>query len=215
MASKVALIDYGSGNLRSAEKALARAAAEGATGHEITVTSDPDVAAKAERIVLPGVGAFADCMNGLNGVPGMVAALDDAVRKHGVPFLGICVGMQLLASVGREFGDHPGLGWIDGEVVIIKPSRPEIKVPHMGWNDLRVLKPHPVLDGIETGANAYFVHSYKFVAKNSSDVLATTEYDGTINAVIRRGNIVGTQFHPEKSQAVGLRLLQNFLKWKP
>jgi len=215
MAKTVALIDYGSGNLRSAEKALARASREGGTGHEIVVTSDPDVAAKAERIVLPGVGAFADCMNGLKSVPGMVAALDDAVRRRGVPFLGICVGMQLLASVGREFGDHPGLGWIDGEVVIIEASKPEIKVPHMGWNDLRIVKPHPLLDGIENGANAYFVHSYKFVEKNRSDVLATTDYDGTINAVLGRGNIVGTQFHPEKSQAVGLRLLANFLKWKP
>ena len=215
MPSTVALIDYGSGNLRSAEKALARAAAEGGTGHEIVVTDKPEIAAKAERIVLPGVGAFADCMNGLKAVPGMVAALDEAVRKQATPFLGICVGMQLLASVGREFGDHPGLGWIDGEVVIIEPSRPEIKVPHMGWNDLRIVRPHPLLDGIENGANTYFVHSYKFVAKNQSDILATTEYDGTINAVLGRGNIVGTQFHPEKSQAVGLRLLQNFLKWKP
>jgi glutamine amidotransferase len=211
----VALIDYGSGNLRSAEKALARAASEGGTGHEIVVTEDPDVAAKAERIVLPGVGAFADCMRGLNAVPGMVAALEEAVRKRGVPFLGICVGMQLLASVGREFGDHPGLGWIEGEVIIIKPSKPEIKVPHMGWNDLTVSRAHPVLDGIENGANAYFVHSYKFIAKNRGDILATTDYDGEIAAVLGRGNIVGTQFHPEKSQAVGLRLLQNFLKWKP
>jgi imidazole glycerol-phosphate synthase subunit HisH len=215
MASKVALIDYGSGNLRSAEKALARAAREGGSGHEIIVTSDPDVAAKAERIVLPGVGAFADCMAGVTSIPGMVDALSEAVLKRGTPFLGICVGMQLLASVGREFGDHPGLGWIEGEVVIIEPTKPEIKVPHMGWNDLRVVKPHPLLNGIETGANAYFVHSYKFVAKHESDVLAITDYDGTINAVIGRGNIVGTQFHPEKSQAVGLRLLQNFLKWKP
>ena len=215
MASIVALIDYGSGNLRSAEKALARAASEGGTGHEIVVTSDPDVAAKAERIVLPGVGAFADCMNGVTAIPGMADALSDAVRKRGAPFLGICVGMQLLASVGREFGDHPGLGWIEGEVVIIKPSKPEIKVPHMGWNELKMLRPHPLFDGIPKAANAYFVHSYKFVAKHESDVLATTEYDGTINAVIGRGNIAGTQFHPEKSQAVGLRLLQNFLKWKP
>lgn len=215
MPSIVALIDYGSGNLRSAEKALARAAGEGGTGHEIVVTADPDMAAKAERIVLPGVGAFADCMAGVTSIPGMVKALNDAVLKRGTPFLGICVGMQLLATVGREFGDLPGLGWIDGEVVIIEPSKPEIKVPHMGWNDLRIVRPHPVLDGIETSANAYFVHSYKFVAKNQADILATTEYDGTINAVLGRGNIVGTQFHPEKSQAVGLRLLQNFLKWKP
>lgn len=215
MSKKVALIDYGSGNLRSAEKALARAAQEGSTGHEIVVTDNPDVAAKAERIVLPGVGAFADCMRGLKSVPGMVAALDEALRKRGVPFLGICVGMQLLASVGREFGDHPGLGWIDGEVVIIEPSKPEIKVPHMGWNELTISRAHPVLDEIENGAHAYFVHSYKLVATDKSDVLATTDYDGEITAMIGRGNIVGTQFHPEKSQAVGLRLLQNFLKWKP
>ena len=213
--STVALIDYGSGNLRSAEKALARAAGEGGTGHEIAVTSDPQIAAKAERIVLPGVGAFADCMAGVTAIPGMVDALSEAVLKRGTPFLGICVGMQLLATVGREFGDHPGLGWIDGEVVVIEPTKPEIKVPHMGWNDLSIVQAHPVLDGIETGANAYFVHSYKFVAKNRSDILATTDFDGTIAAVIGRGNIVGTQFHPEKSQAVGLRLLQNFLKWTP
>ncbi|HEV2562034.1 MAG TPA: imidazole glycerol phosphate synthase subunit HisH [Rhizomicrobium sp.] len=215
MPSIVALIDYGSGNLRSAEKALARAASEGGTGHEIVVTDNPDVAATAERIVLPGVGAFADCMRGLNAVPGMASALDEAVRKCGVPFLGICVGMQLLATVGREFGDHPGLGWIDGEVVIIEPSKPEIKVPHMGWNDIVPLRAHPMLSGIAKGDHAYFVHSYKFIAKDRNDVLATTDYDGEIAAVTGRDNIVGTQFHPEKSQAVGLRLLQNFLKWNP
>ena len=208
--SLTALIDYGSGNLRSAEKALARAGAA-----EIAVTDDPAVVAKAERIVLPGVGAFADCMNGVKSIPGMVEALQDAVLKRGRPFLGICVGMQLLASVGREFGDHAGLGWIDGEVVRLTASDATLKIPHMGWNELKIERPHPLLAGIETGAHVYFVHSYEFRAKDEADVLATTDYGGALSAMIARGNIAGTQFHPEKSQAVGLRLLKNFLDWKP
>jgi len=211
----VALIDYGSGNLRSAEKALQRVAAESATGQNILVTSDADVVAKAERIVLPGVGAFADCMNGLNAVPGMVDALKDAVLKRGVPFLGICVGMQLLADVGREFGDHPGLGWIGGEVVKIAPRDPSLKIPHMGWNELKIARPHPLLANIPAGGHTYFVHSYHFRAKDPADVLATTDYGETLTAMIGRDNIAGTQFHPEKSQAVGLTLLGNFLKWSP
>src|SRR5215472_569048 len=167
MASLVALIDYGSGNLRSAEKALARAAAELSTGHEIVVTDKAEVAAAAERIVLPGVGAFADCMRGLKAVPGMVDALSDAVRKRGVPFLGICVGMQLLASVGREFGDHPGLGWIEGDVVHMTPKDAALKVPHMGWNELRLARAHPLFDGIAPNAHAYFVHSYVIQPRKS------------------------------------------------
>jgi glutamine amidotransferase len=213
--STVALIDYGSGNLRSAEKALARAARDGGTGHDIVVTADPEAVASAERIVLPGVGAFADCMAGVDAIPGMRAALEEAVLKRARPFLGICVGMQLLATVGREFGCHPGLGWIDGEVLLIEPSKPEIKVPHMGWNEIVQHRPHPLLNDLPKGANAYFVHSYEFAAKHDEDVLAITDYDGPIAAVIGHGNIVGTQFHPEKSQAVGLLLLRNFLQWKP
>jgi glutamine amidotransferase len=215
MSGVVALIDYGSGNLRSAEKALARAAKEHATGHEIVVTDKADVAAKAERIVLPGVGAFADCMNGLKAVPGMVDALTDAVQARGVPFLGICVGMQLLASVGREFGDHPGLGWIAGDVVRLEPNDPEIKIPHMGWNEIEFARAHPVFAGIAPGAHAYFVHSYVIQPRDNADVLATSDYSGKFTAAVGRGNIVGTQFHPEKSQAAGLALLGNFLGWKP
>jgi glutamine amidotransferase len=206
----VALIDYGSGNLRSAEKALARAGAG-----EIAVTDDPRTVARAERIVLPGVGAFADCMNGVRAITGMIDALEQAVRKDGKPFLGICVGMQLLARVGREFGDHDGLGWIDGEVVRLTPADPALKIPHMGWNQLALKHAHPLLAGIESGAHAYFVHSYEFRAAHAADVLATADYGGAVTAMLARGNIAGTQFHPEKSQAVGLRLLANFLAWTP
>jgi glutamine amidotransferase len=215
MTKTVALIDYGSGNLRSAEKALARAAAESGSGHEIVVTDAPSVVADAERIVLPGVGAFADCMRGLSAVPGMIAALKDAVVDRGKPFLGICVGMQLLASVGREFGDHPGLGWIEGEVVRLTPSDDALKIPHMGWNELKILRTHPVLAGIDDGAHAYFVHSFELRVTDPASLLATSDYGGAVTAAIARDNIVGTQFHPEKSQAVGLRLLANFLGWHP
>jgi imidazole glycerol-phosphate synthase subunit HisH len=215
MSKTVALIDYGSGNLRSAEKALARAEAESGSGHEIIITADAAAVAAAERIVLPGVGAFADCMNGLSSVPGMIAALKDAVIDRGKPFLGICVGMQLLARVGREFGDHAGLGWIDGKVVRLAPADTSLKIPHMGWNDLKVMRPHPVLVGIENGAHAYFVHSFELRPKDPAQLLATTDYGGAVTAAIGRDNIVGTQFHPEKSQAVGLRLLANFLGWRP
>jgi glutamine amidotransferase len=211
----VALIDYGSGNLRSAEKALARVAAENSTAQNIVVTSQPDVVAKAERIVLPGVGAFGDCMKGLGALPGMIDALNDAVLKRGVPFLGICVGMQLLADTGREFGDHEGLGWIGGEVVKIAPRDPMLKIPHMGWNDLKIEHAHPLLANIPPNGHAYFVHSYHFRANDKSNVLATTDYGETLTAMIGRDNIAGTQFHPEKSQAVGLTLLSNFLTWRP
>ncbi len=215
MPSTVALIDYGSGNLRSAEKALERAAAERGSGHAIVVTSDPQVAATAERIVLPGVGAFADCMSGLTALPGMVDALTDAVIKRGVPFLGICVGMQLMARVGREFGDHAGLGWIDGEVVRMTPADRTLKIPQIGWNELQVARPHPLFDGIADGAHAYFVHSFVFAATRDGDVIARTDYGGPVTAAIGRDNLAGVQFHPEKSQAMGLRLLGNFLGWRP
>jgi glutamine amidotransferase len=209
MPAAVALIDYGSGNLRSAEKALARA------GGEVVVTSDPDAVARAERIVLPGVGAFADCMAGLGAVHGMIDALTDAVLARGVPFLGICVGMQLLARVGREFGDHPGLGWIDGEVVRLTPSDPALKIPHMGWNALAVARPHPVLADVAPGANVYFVHSFAMHPTAREHVLATADYGGPFAAAAGRDNILGVQFHPEKSQAIGLALLGNFLRWRP
>ena len=211
--ASVALIDYGSGTLASAAKALARAA-EG-TGQTIVTTSDPADVKAAERIVLPGVGAFADCMRGLSAVPGMVAMLREKVLKEGAPFLGICVGMQLLATVGKEFGEHRGLGWIAGEVVKITPSDPALKIPHMGWNELKIVQPHKLLDGIESGAHAYFVHSYQLVPALPDDLLATTDYGGALTAMIGNENIAGTQFHPEKSQATGLKLLANFLRWKP
>jgi glutamine amidotransferase len=211
----VALIDYGSGNLRSAEKALARVAHEHATGQEIVVTSDAAVVAKAERIVLPGVGAFADCMSGLLAVPGMAETLKVAVLTRGVPFLGICVGMQLMASVGREFGDHAGLGWINGEVVKMTPDDPALKIPQIGWNELSITRPHPVFTGLPDGAHAYFVHSYAMKTKRREDLLAQTDYGGPVTAAVGRDNIVGVQFHPEKSQAVGLALLGNFLTWRP
>lgn len=210
---RAALIDYGSGNLASAAKALARAA--GGTGHEIVTTADPDIVRDAERIVLPGVGAFADCMRGLSAVPGMVDVLREKVLKQGAPFLGICVGMQLLATVGREFGDHAGLGWIAGEVVKLTPKDSALKIPHMGWNELKIVRKHAVLDGIPDGANVYFVHSFQLKPALEEDLLATTDYGGPVTAVVGNENIVGTQFHPEKSQAFGLKLLENFLRWKP
>jgi glutamine amidotransferase len=211
----VALIDYGSGNLRSAEKALARAAAEHSTGHEIVVTNKPEVARAAERIVLPGVGAFADCMNGLNSLSGMVEALSEAVLKCSVPFLGICVGAQLLAEVGREFGDHAGLGWIKGDVVRMTPNDSALKIPHMGWNELTIERRHPLFASIASGDHAYFVHSFVIRPRASVDTVATANYGGAFAAAVGRDNIVGTQFHPEKSQAVGLKMLANFLKWRP
>jgi glutamine amidotransferase len=213
--STVALIDYGSGNLRSAEKALARAAAAGATGHEIVVTADPDEVMAAERVVLPGVGAFADCMNGVSSIAGMVAALEEKVHARGAPFLGICVGMQLLAEIGREHGDHRGLGWLPGEVVRLEPAERGLKIPHMGWNTLSLLQPHALFEGMADGADVYFVHSYYLRPRLAEHILAATDYGGSIPAVVGRDNIVGTQFHPEKSQSVGLQLLEHFLKWRP
>jgi imidazole glycerol-phosphate synthase subunit HisH len=215
MPSLVALIDYGSGNLRSAEKALACVAAERSTGQQIVVTADAAVVAGAGRIVLPGVGAFADCMAGLSALPGMVDTLNERVIVGGVPFLGICVGMQLMAKVGREFGDHPGLGWIDGEVIRMTPSDPALKIPQIGWNELSVLQAHPVMQGLPEQAHAYFVHSYAMSCTRRSDVLAETDYGGPVTAAVARDNLIGVQFHPEKSQAVGLALLGDFLEWRP
>jgi glutamine amidotransferase len=212
----VAIIDYGAGNLRSAEKALAAAAQDSKGGTaQVVVTSDPDAVRKADRIVLPGVGAFADCKRGLDALPGMVAALEEAVLRHGKPFLGICVGMQLMASVGVEFGEHQGLGWIQGRVVALDPADRSLRVPQMGWNDLRLQAAHPALAGTKTGDHAYFVHSYHFVAAQPQDVLATVDYGGPVTAIIGRDNLLGVQFHPEKSQHVGLSLLKNFLEWNP
>ena len=208
----VALIDYGSGNLASAAKALARAAG---SKFEIVTTADPQTVKDAERVVLPGVGAFADCMRGLSAVPGMVEALREKVLKEGAPFLGICVGMQLLATVGVEFGRHAGLGWIAGEVVKITPSDPNLKIPHMGWNELTIVQKHPLLKGIEPGAHAYFVHSFQLKPVLPEDLIATTDYGGPLTAMVGNENIAGTQFHPEKSQATGLKLLENFLSWRP
>ena len=212
----IALIDYGSGNLRSAAKAFERAVAEAGLPGPVLVTADPEVVRRADHVVLPGVGAFADCKRGLDALPGMVETIDHQVRVKGQPFLGICVGMQLLADWGREHGDHPGLGWIPGEVVALTPSDPALKVPHMGWNDLAFAPgAHPLLAGIAPGSHAYFVHSYRFACADPADLLATVEYGGPIAALIGRGPMVGTQFHPEKSQATGLALITNFVRWRP
>ena len=212
----LALIDYGSGNLRSAERALARAAAESGHRIEIIVTSDPDTVSRAERIVLPGVGAFADCMAGLAAVPGLIEAMTQSVRQRGQPFLGICVGMQLLAGRGHEHGTHAGLGWIEGEVVRLAPHDPTLKIPQMGWNELDLLQGgHPLLEGLVAGDHAYFVHSYHFRPRRPGAVLAKVTYGETVAAMVTEENIAGTQFHPEKSQRVGLRILSNFLTWKP
>jgi glutamine amidotransferase len=213
--STVAIVDYGSGNLRSAAKAFERAACETGTGHAVLVTSDPVAVASAERIVLPGVGAFADCRAGLYGVPGMVETLQREVVERGKPFIGICVGMQLMATRGVEYGIHQGLDWIAGDVVRIAPAEPALKIPHMGWNELRDVAAHPVLSGIAAGDHAYFVHSYHLRTTKAVQRLAATDYGGQIAAVVGRDNMIGTQFHPEKSQATGLRLIGNFLKWKP
>ena len=214
---KVAIVDYGSGNLRSAAKAFERQAGGLNETVEITVTSDPDAVRGADRVVLPGVGAFADCRAGLYGVDGMVEALAEVALQNGRPFLGICVGMQLLAERGIEHGAHQGLGWVAGEVNRIEPGDRSFKVPHMGWNQLTVTQPdHPLAAGIKDGDYAYFVHSYAFRTAADGPVLATTDYGNeTITAALVQDNIAGTQFHPEKSQAAGLRLINNFLTWRP
>ncbi|MCF1505100.1 imidazole glycerol phosphate synthase subunit HisH [Afifella sp. H1R] len=211
----VAIIDYGSGNLRSAAKAFQRSARESGYAGEVAVTSDPEVVRRADHIVLPGVGAFADCRRGLDGVPGMVTALEETVMKVGRPFLGICVGCQLMATRGLEKETTAGFGWIPGDVVEISPKDPELKIPHMGWNELVGRHPHPLLAGIDEALDAYFVHSYHVVAAVPEHVLATADYGGPVTAMIGRDNIAGTQFHPEKSQALGLALIANFLNWRP
>jgi imidazole glycerol-phosphate synthase subunit HisH len=211
----VAIVDYGSGNLRSAAKAFGRAAAENDIGVKISVTSAAEVVAAADRIVLPGVGAFADCRRGLSAVAGLEAALSEAVIVRGRPFLGICVGMQLMAECGREFETTKGLGWIGGEVVAIEPRDPDLKVPHMGWNEIVPRAAHPLLARLGTGAHGYFVHSYHYRLAEPADLLAVTDYGGHIAAIIGRDNLAGTQFHPEKSQEAGLRLIGNFLRWRP
>ncbi|NKB55495.1 MAG: imidazole glycerol phosphate synthase subunit HisH [Alphaproteobacteria bacterium] len=206
----VAIIDYGSGNLRSAAKAFAHVGTAA-----VTVTSDPDVVARAARIVLPGVGAFADCRHGLLALDGMMEALEEAVVRQARPFLGICVGMQLMATRGLEHGVHAGFDWIGGAVEAISPDDPALKIPHMGWNDLAFCRDHPLLEGLGSSPHMYFVHSYHMAANREEDVLATVDYGGAITAVVGRDNMVGTQFHPEKSQALGLRLIENFISWKP
>jgi len=209
-----ALVDYDSGNLHSAQKAFERMAREAGHG-TVVVTSEPDVVARADRIVLPGDGAFPACRSALYAVDGLAEAIIEAVENRAVPFLGICVGMQMLATLGHEYQDTPGFDWIGGEITAITPSDPALKVPHMGWNDLIIERAHPVLDGIFTGDHAYFVHSYHMVVTDPRQRLAHVDYGGDITAIVGRDNIVGTQFHPEKSQATGLRLIANFLNWSP
>jgi glutamine amidotransferase len=214
----VAIVDYGSGNLHSAAKAFERAARESEHDQPIVVTSKPDEIARADRVVLPGVGAFADCRRGLDGIPGMIDALNESVVKQGKPFFGICVGMQLMAERGREYQVTPGLGWIAGEVDRIAPSDATLKIPHMGWNTLNMLKAHPLLEDIPLGPDglhAYFVHSYELKPAQRSDLVAQADYGGPLTAIVGRENMVGTQFHPEKSQRLGLKLIANFLKWTP
>ena len=212
---KIALIDYGSGNLRSAAKAFEKVARDfGAV--EVVVTTDPKALDAASHIVLPGVGAFRDCRDGVVAIPGMMEALTRNVIERQKPFLGICVGMQLMASWGREHGDTEGFGWILGEVTRLTPNNPDLKIPHMGWNDLRLgSAAHPALSGLKDGDYAYFVHSYSLRAENSAHVLATVDYGGPVTAIVGRDNIIGTQFHPEKSQRVGAAFLAGFLKWRP
>lgn len=209
----VAVVDYGSGNLHSAEKAFQRMAAP--LNQEVVVTAEPERVAAADRIMLPGVGAFGDCAAGLRAIPGMTEALETRVRIQGRPFLGVCVGAQLMARRGDERGDHDGLGWIEGVVTAITPSDPRLKIPHMGWNQLEQRAAHPVLSDLPTPAYAYFVHSFHMLPKDPATVLAETEYGGPITAIVGRDTAIGFQFHPEKSQAVGLALIDRFLRWRP
>lgn len=215
--SLVTIIDYGAGNLHSASKAFERMA-DGLGGITVEVTADPERVRVADRIMLPGVGAFADCKAGLDAVPGMVDVLEERVIRGGVPFLGVCVGMQLMASEGREKVVTPGLGWIAGAVQKITPADPALKIPHMGWNTISVTRPHALFVGIPDGPDglhAYFVHSYHLVTERPDECLATTDYGGPLTACVGRDNMFGTQFHPEKSQALGLQLIENFLRWTP
>jgi glutamine amidotransferase len=214
----VVIIDYGSGNLHSAAKAFERAARDTGLATPVAVTADPGKVRSADRIVLPGVGAFKDCRDGLKAIPGMWETLEDEVITKAKPFLGICVGMQLMASRGLEHDVTEGFGWIPGDVKPITPRDASFKIPHMGWNTLEQRRPHALLDGIELGENglhAYFVHSYHLDAKNPSHVIATTEHGMAVTAMVGRDNMAGTQFHPEKSQSLGLSLIANFLRWRP
>ncbi|MCY4393652.1 MAG: imidazole glycerol phosphate synthase subunit HisH [Rhodospirillaceae bacterium] len=229
MADGVAIVDYGAGNLRSAEKAFVRMARQAAADLPVSATGDADRVARASHIVLPGQGAFADCRAGLHAVDGMIEALSEAVLTRGMPFLGICVGMQLLADRGLEHGETPGFGWVPGEVAALEPDDPGLKIPHMGWNDLTFHDNgpdygddngaggarHPVLAGLEDGDHAYFVHSFGYRCADSADLLATCDYGGPVAAIVGRDNLIGAQFHPEKSQQAGLRLIANFLAWRP
>ena len=208
------LIDYDSGNLHSAEKAFQRMAAEMGAG-DVVVSDDPEVVARADRIVLPGDGAFPACRRGLQAIDGLEAALVEAVEQRAVPFLGICVGMQMMASRGLEYETVDGFDWIAGEVDLIRPTDPALKVPHMGWNDLVIDRPHPVLAGIETGDHAYFVHSYHMVLSDPDTLMAHVDYGGPVTAIVGRDTWIGAQFHPEKSQRAGLRMIANFLTWRP
>jgi glutamine amidotransferase len=210
--SNVVLIDYGSGNLPSARKALAVAAGDPA---RVIVSDDPEIVAKADRIVLPGVGAFAACMGALNDRPGLIEAMNEAVRNQGAPFLGICVGMQLMATRGLEFGVTQGLDWIGGDVKLLAPADAQFKVPHMGWNGLNVSSAHPLLDGLGSEPQMYFTHSFAYYPDDPAAVAASVDHGGPIAALVAKGNVAGAQFHPEKSQANGLKLLSNFLEWKP
>lgn len=215
---QVVIVDYGSGNLRSAGKAFERAVRESGVKADIVLSAEADIVAAADRVVLPGVGAYADCRAGLDAVDGMTAALRHAVEDKARPFLGICVGMQLMSTRGLEKTVTKGFGWIPGDVIEIEPSNPALKIPQIGWNTLDLVANHPLFDGIPTGPDglhAYFVHSYHLSANHSADILATTEYGGPVTAAVARGNMAGTQFHPEKSQTLGLALIANFLKWKP
>jgi len=215
---RVAIIDYGSGNLRSAHKAFERAARERGLNAQVEVTADAERVASADRIVLPGVGAYADCRAGLDAVPGMHEAIDEAVIARGRPFLGICVGMQLMATRGLEKTVTPGFDWIGGDVTLMTPSDPALRIPQIGWNTLDMARDHPLLAGIRTGPDglhAYFVHSYHLAAEDAGDVVATCDYGGPVTAIVARNNLAGTQFHPEKSQTLGLALIGNFLGWTP
>jgi len=214
---RVVIVDYGSGNLHSAQKAVERAGRDAGLEISVLVNSDADTVSNADRVILPGVGAFADCSTGLTAVPGMIEALNRFAIEQGKPFLGICVGMQLMATRGLEFGQTDGLGWIDGDVTAIQPCSQALKVPHMGWNTLEAQQPHALLDGIKLGRegwHAYFVHSFHFQPLDPDVIVATADYGGAITAMVGKNNIAGTQFHPEKSQLLGLKLLTNFLTWK-
>lgn len=210
----VALVDYNSGNLHSASKALMLAGHQ--TGVQVTVTADPDIIRQADRIVLPGDGAFPACKHSLQSIPGLIEALHEAAITKARPLMGICVGMQLLADCGLEHVPTPGLGWIGGQITsLATPERRGLKIPHMGWNDLQIHRPHPVLEGVRDGDHAYFVHSWQFIPSDAAHLIATVDYGGSVTAIVGRDNIIGMQFHPEKSQALGLQLIRNFLTWAP